>query len=125
VYAIVIPVNLLGGFAMAGVAVALNTLVYKVTPDAGRAVQFAIYSILVVAAASPMPALGGHLPGWLRSLGVAADLRCTFYASALFALAAAVAGRCIKEPDSRHTAEMLRDLPTYLWPVRLFRQAPQ
>ncbi|KPK80053.1 MAG: hypothetical protein AMJ81_12505, partial [Phycisphaerae bacterium SM23_33] len=48
VYLAIPPINLLAGFAAGGVAVGLSTLVYKVTPDAGRSVQLAIYSILVV-----------------------------------------------------------------------------
>jgi hypothetical protein len=47
VYALVGPLNLLGGFASAGVSVALTTLLFKVTEGSGRSLQLAVYSIVV------------------------------------------------------------------------------
>jgi len=114
VYVLVGPMNLLGGFLIAGISVALSTLIYKVTPSAGRSVQFAIYSIIVTLAAAPMPFLGGYLTDKLRELLPWADLRVTFFAAMPFVLAAAIVARYIKEPDSRHTAELVRNLPTHL-----------
>ncbi len=113
-YAVVGPVNLLVGFTIGGFSVALNTLVYKVTPSAGRSVQLALYSVLVVIPAAPMPFLGGHLPGWLHALGIHSDLRCTFYASAVFVAAAAFASRYIKEPGSRAATELVSNLPGHI-----------
>jgi MFS family permease len=113
-YLAIPPVNLLLGFGVGGISVAINTLLFKVTSSAGRAVQLALYSIIVVLAASPMPTLGGYLPDWLNGLGIHADLRATFYASSLFILAAACAARYIKEPDSRRIAELVRNLPGHL-----------
>ena len=114
VYAVICPVNLLMGFVIAGISVALNTLIYKVTPSAGRSVQFAVYSVMILLLVSPMPAIGGHLPDWLNSLGLHADLRCTFYASALFLVGAALAARKIHEPDSIAATEMVRSLPEHI-----------
>lgn len=108
------PVNLILGFGVAGISVAINTIVYKVTSAVGRSVQLALYSIVVVLCAAPLPTLGGYLPGWLNSLGIRADLRVTFYAASLFILAAAFAARFIKEPDSRRTRELVRNLPGHL-----------
>jgi MFS family permease len=113
-YAVVGPVNLLVGLAIGGFSVALNTLVYKVTPSAGRSVQLALYSVLVVIPAAPMPFVGGHLPGWLHALGIHADLHCTFYASAIFVAAAAFASRYIREPGSRAATEMVSNLPGHI-----------
>jgi len=114
VYALVAPVNLLGGFLIAGISVALSTLIYKVTPSAGRSVQFALYSIIVTLAAAPMPFLGGYLTDSLKALLPWADLRVTFFAAMPFVLAAAFIARYIREPDSRRTAELVRNLPTHL-----------
>lgn len=113
-YAAIAPVNLLVGFAIGGFSVALSTLIYKVTPSAGRSVQFAVYSTVVVLLAAPMPFAGGHLPGWLRALGIEADLRATFYASAIFVAAAAFVSRCITEPGSRTTSELVSNLPGHI-----------
>ncbi len=120
VYSVAIPLNLIGGVAIAGISVALNTLVYKVTPSAGRAVQFAIYSIVVTLLVAPLPTLGGCLPGFanalLHTLGYAGsvDIRIAIVASIPFFLAAAFAARGIQEDDSGRTQEMLRALPSYL-----------
>lgn len=114
VYATVIPLNLIGGFAIAGISVALNTLVYKVTPSAGRAVQLAVYSVIVILLAAPMPAIGGHLPDWLKALGISADIRCTFYVTAPIMMAAAFAARFIGEPDASHAREMVKNLPSHV-----------
>jgi MFS family permease len=108
------PVNLLFGFGIAGISVAINTLLYKVTSSAGRSVQLALYSMIVTLGAAPFPTLGGHLPAWLNSLGIRADLRCTFYAASAFILAAMVAARYIREPAALSTRELLRNLPAHL-----------
>ncbi|MHB9130712.1 MAG: MFS transporter [Armatimonadota bacterium] len=113
-YYLLPPVNLVCGFAVAGISVALSTLVYKVTPSAGRSVQFAIYSVLVTLAAAPMPFIGGHLVDWLHMLGIQADLRATFYFCLPCVLAAAFAARYITEPDSRRTRDLVRNLPGHL-----------
>ena len=123
VYRTIPVVNLLAGFVVGGVSVALNTLVYKVTPAAGRAVQLAVYSIIVVLLAAPMPALGGHLPDWLSRLGLAHDLRYTFYAAGFFMLASALVARRIGEPGSRRARHMLRDLGSqWLAPILRWRE---
>jgi hypothetical protein len=111
VYALVPPLNLLVGFAAAGVSVAGNTLVYKLTPSVGRSVQLALYSVAVVVLASPAPVIGGHLPAWLESLGLAADLRYTFYCSSIFVWLALVAARRIPESGILPARRLLRDLP--------------
>ena len=113
-YWVVGPVNLLVGFAIGGVSVALSTLIYKVTPSAGRSAQLAVYATVVVVLAAPMPMIGGHLPAWLASLGIHADLRCTFYACGLFAAVAAFVSRYIKEPGSRDTSELISNLPGHI-----------
>jgi MFS family permease len=114
VYAAVLPLNLIGGFAIAGISVALNTLIYKVTPSAGRSVQLAVYSVIVILLAAPMPAIGGHLPDWLSSLGISTDIRCTFYVTCPIMLAAAWAARRIGEPDASHATEMVKNLPGHV-----------
>ena len=106
--------NPLIGFAIGGFSVALSTLIYKVTPSAGRSVQLAVYSTVVVILAAPMPFLGGHLPGWLHAMGIISDLRCTFYVSAVFVAAAALVSRYIPEPGSRATSEMVSNLPGHM-----------
>lgn len=114
IYMVIAPVNLVMGFIVAGISVALNTLVYKVTPSAGRSVQFAVYSVVILLLASPMPTIGGHLPGWLKSLGMHADLRCTFYTTVIFLFGAALAAKAIREPDSLGMRELVYDLPGYM-----------
>ncbi|GEM_PF-660602 len=114
VYATVIPLNLIGGFASAGISVALNTLIYKVTPSAGRSVQLAVYSVIVILLAAPMPAIGGHLPDWLKALGINADVRCTFYVTIPIMLAATLAAKFIGETDASHAGEMVRNLPGHV-----------
>lgn len=114
VYAAVIPLNLIGGFAIAGISVALNTLIYKVTPSAGRSVQLAVYSVIVILLAAPMPAIGGHLPDWLKVLGITTDIRCTFYVTCPIMVLAAIAARFIGEPDASHATEMVKNLPGHV-----------
>lgn len=114
VYAVIAPLNLLSGFIIAGVSVAMSTLVYKVTPNAGRSVQFAVYSVAVLLLAAPMPTIGGHLPDWFKSIGIQADLRYTFYANVLFLAGAALAARRIREPDALGTGEFVRALPSHV-----------
>ncbi len=114
VYCVIIPLNLLVGFFVAGISVGINTLVYNITPSAGRSVQLAVYSIVVVLMAAPMPTLGGHLPDWLATLGIHTDLRATFYASIPFVACSAIAACFLKDPGSSHTRELLRKLPGHL-----------
>ncbi len=114
VYAVIAPLNLVGGFASAGVSVALTTLLFKVTEGGGRSVQLALYSIIVTLLAAPMPAIGGHLVDWLAGLGVEADLRVTFYAGAPMALAAALVARLLREPEAHRTLELVRNLPGHM-----------
>lgn len=114
VYWVLPFVHIIVGFSIAGISVALNTLVYKVTPSAGRSVQFALYSIVVVLCAAPMPAIGGHFPDWFHALGYHADLRVTFFTSILFIAAAGLAAWYIQEPDARRTRELVRNLPGHL-----------
>ena len=114
VYAAIPPVNLYAGAALAGVSVAVNTLLYKVTPTAGRSVQLAIYSTIVVLAAAPMPTLGGYLPHLFKALGLHTDLRATFYFAIPFVGAAAFIARRISEPEARSTRDLIRDLPHHL-----------
>ena len=111
VYWVITPVNVIAGLAHSGVGVALATLLYKVTPGQGRSVQFAIYSMIVVLVAAPMPVLGGHLPGWLSHFPKS-DLRLTFYASIPFLVVAALVARKIREPSAARTRELLRSLPS-------------
>jgi len=113
VYWLVAPINLLGGFFVAGISVGLNTLVYKITPSIGRSVQFAIYSIIVTLAAAPMPWLGGYLTDILHRWPWV-DLRITFYATILFVFIAAIIARSIRESGSKHTGELMRNLSTHL-----------
>ncbi len=110
VYLVVPVANLVAGVSVGGVSVALNTLLYKVTPTRGRSVQLAIYSIVVVLAAAPLPSLGGHLPAWFGGLHLPADLRLTFYAAGFFMLLSALVARRIHEPGARPARDMLRDL---------------
>ncbi|MHB9037786.1 MAG: MFS transporter [Armatimonadota bacterium] len=112
VYFVICPANILVGFAAGGIQVALSTLVFKVTPAAGRSVQLAIYTILLTLVAAPMPTIGGHLPDWIRSMGIQTDLRCTFWATQIFTFAATLIACRIHEPASRSTGELVRDLPT-------------
>jgi len=122
VYWLIIPVNLLCGFLVAGVSVALNTLVYKITPSAGRSVQFAVYSIIVVLCAAPMPTIGGNLADFAQAHWPAIGLRATFFAAIPFITLASFAARFIKEPASRHTGELMRNLPNHLRKPATLRQ---
>ena len=110
VYMVIPVINLLAGFVVGGVSVSLNTLIYKLTPTAGRSVQFAVYSIIVVLLAAPLPTIGGHLPGWLSSAGLPSDLRFTFCLAGVFIVLSALVARRIHEPGSGRTAAMLRDV---------------
>ncbi len=114
VYAVIAPLNLLSGFIIAGVSVAMSTLIYKVTPNAGRSVQFAVYSVAVLLLAAPMPTIGGYLPAWLKTIGIQADLRYTFYANIIFLAGAALAARRIHEPNASGARELVRNLPVNL-----------
>jgi len=107
-------IHIIVGIAISGITVALNTLVYKVTPSAGRSVQFAIYSIIVVLGAAPMPALGGHFPDWFHRIFPHADLRVTFYTSMLPITAAAIAAWYIIEPGAKRTRQMVKELPGHI-----------
>ncbi len=114
IYAVLVPVNLLMGFVAAGIGIGLNTLVYKVTPNAGRSVQFAVYSVTILLLVSPMPTIGGYLPDWLKAVGIHADLRCTFFASMIFLFGAVFAARAVREPDSIGAVELVRSLPEHI-----------
>ena len=114
VYATVIPVNLMTGFMAAGVSVALSTLIYKVTPSAGRSVQFAVYQLIVTLLAAPMPTLGGSIPALLNKVGMHVDLRATFTTVVPIMIAASLAALRIKEPGARPPRELVRDFPSYL-----------
>ena len=111
VYYLLAPVLITSGFALAGIAVALNALVFNVIPSAGRSVHLAVYSICVLLIAAPLPAIGGYLPKMLHTIGIEADLRSTFYAAQLFALIAFFMARRIQEPSSRPTSDMMREMP--------------
>jgi MFS family permease len=119
VYTIIPAVNLFAGASAGGVSVALSTLLYKATPAAGRAMQFAVYSVVVVLAAAPLPAVGGHLPGWLTGIGLSADLRFTFFAAGLVMLLSACVSRRIGESGSYRAREMLRHFGAQLAPALL------
>ena len=123
VYFISPTLNLLGGFAIAGISVGLSTLIYKVTPSAGRSMQFAVYSVTILLLVSPLPTIGGHLPGWLRALGIHADLRSTFYTSVLFIGGAAWMAKYIKEPGSHHTMDLIRRLTCHLFNPSTLKQS--
>jgi MFS family permease len=107
-YALLIPINLIQGFLIAGFGVALNTLFFKVTPSVGRSAQIAVYSIIVVLCAAPTPALGGHLPEMMKSLGIHTDLRITFYLVSPIFLASAFVARRIREDGARPARDLLR-----------------
>lgn len=108
-YALVIPINLYQGFMFGGVGVALNTLFFKLTPSVGRSAQIAVYSIIVVLLAAPMPTLGGCLTMALASIGLHTDVRITFYLVAPILLISAFLARRIREEDSRPGSELVRD----------------
>jgi len=114
VYAAVIPANLLVGFLVGGLNVALNTLIYKLIPSAGRSVQIAVYSVIVVLLSAPMPALGGKLPELFQRLGLGSDLRYTFYLSGFFTLIAAFAALRIREEGAQGARALLVKLPRHL-----------
>jgi len=110
-YAYIMPCNVVAGIVIGGISVAMNTLIYKVTPTVGRSVQLAIYSITVTVIAAPMPWLGGHLPPLLRNRGIeSADLRWTFYMAGVICLLASLAGRLIREDNAQPVHRLL----TYL-----------
>lgn len=102
VYELVIPANLFGGILGAGMAVALNTLIYKITPAQGRAMQLAIYSIVVTMFVAPLPILGGYIPHWING-----DLRIIFWITIIFYGMAAYAATKLSEEESRPTQEMI------------------
>lgn len=113
-YRVITVANVIAGLCHGGVSVALNTLLYKITPSAGRSIQFAVYSVIVTLAVAPMPVLGGHLPAWFGRIVSAADLRLTFYASVPFLLAAAFVARRIREPEACRTRDLIRSLPGHV-----------
>ena len=97
----------------------MNKLLYGVTTETGKSVQLAVYAIAVYILTAPLPTIGGHLPDWLRAIGINADLRCTFYLVPFFTFAAAMIARKISEPESRGTKEFVRNLPKHLTPSGL------
>lgn len=99
--------NLIAGFAVSALNVALVTLMYKMTPSQGRSFQFALYNILVTLVAAPMPLLGGWLVSRLQAGGWNVDLRLTFYLWTLFTFLAALCARRIREPDSASTQRIV------------------
>lgn len=104
---IILPiVNVVVGFASAGISVALSTLIYNVTPTIGRSVQFAVYSIVVTLLAAPMPAIGGLMPGWIRATGLHTDIRCTFYATMIFTFTSLLIAARIPEQDAKSIREL-------------------
>jgi len=102
VYALVIPANLLGGIAGGGLFIAINTLIYKITPEQGRAMQLAIYSIVVTMIVAPLPIIGGYIPRLVKG-----DLRVIFWITIIFYGVAAYAATKISEEDARPTREMI------------------
>ncbi len=114
IYSTIIPLNAVAGFIGAGIMVSLNTLIYKVTPSAGRSVQLAIYSVIVVLVAAPLPTLGGYLPDLLKRMGIDADMRVLFCSQTIFIIGALFFARMIREPKARPAGELMRKLPEHL-----------
>lgn len=106
-YIAVIPTNMLQGFLISGISVGLNTLLFNLTPSSGRSVQIAVYAIVVTLLAAPMPAIGGHLPDWLASLGINTDLRICFYITILPMIGSALIARKIQEKGAGEPADLL------------------
>ncbi len=112
---IILPlVNVIVGFASAGISVALSTLIYNVTPTAGRSVQFAVYSIVVTLLAAPMPALGGLMPGWIKAMGLHTDIRCTFYATMVFTFSSLLIAARIPEIGAKSVKELSLGIKSHL-----------
>ncbi len=109
-YAIIIPINLFQGFWVAGIAVGLSTLIYKVTPVKGRSVQLAIHSVIVILLAAPMPTLGGYLPELLSNVGFTTDLRITFVLVGIFQLASAFVAMRIPESGAGTSKQVLKEV---------------
>jgi len=114
VYTVVAPLNIIAGFMSAGVGVGMITLLYKVTPSAGRSTQLAAHSILVQLLAAPMPALGSCLPGVFRHLGWDVGLRGTIAAGGVFAIAATLTSLLLIEDHAKSVRELLSNLPRHL-----------
>jgi MFS family permease len=114
VYMFVIPMHFFCGMAAGGVNVGLNTLLYKSTTSAGRSMQLAVYAIVVAAFSSPMPTLGGYLPGLMAWLGYAVDLRFVFAVSVLFTLGATTAACFLREDGAASVRDLLRNLPGHV-----------
>ena len=116
-FCIIAPINILAGFAIGGISVGITTLLYKLTPVAGRSVQLAIYSIIISLLAAPMPYLGGHLPHWLASAGLPLpDLRWNFYLAGSLGLLAALIGRFIREDGATSVGTLARHFWRLGWP---------
>jgi MFS family permease len=112
---IILPlVNVIVGFASAGISVALSTLIYNVTPTAGRSVQFAVYSIVVTLLAAPMPAIGGLMPGWIKAMGLHTDIRCTFYATMVFTFSSLLIAARIPEIGAKSVKELSIGIRSHL-----------
>jgi len=110
-YWLIPPANILAGLANGALAVGSNTLLYKVTPAVGRSVQLAIQAIVVAIVAAPLPFFGGHLPPFLRSLGIeSADLRWTFYLAGTCHLLGGLVGKLIREDNAQPLSRLIKHL---------------
>lgn len=113
IYYLLAPVFVIGGFAVGGVAVGMTALIYRSLPQAGRSVHYAVYAIVMTLLTAPMPALGGYLPKILTSIGINADLRCTFYASMVFIILSFFMAKRIHEPESLSTSELMKGMKPF------------
>ena len=116
-YVLLSLVNIYSGIMTSGISVATQKLVYQLTPETGRSVQFAIYSVIITLVAAPLPMLGGLVPDWLRALGLHADLRAPMLLCIPCIAASALAARMLREPSATGARAMLRRLFTRLWRV--------
>jgi MFS family permease len=99
--------NFIAGCGSAAFAVAVTTSMYKLSNPHGRSIQFATYSVLILAVSAPMPVLGGYLVTALQRSHVAVDLRLTFAMwAALMCLAAVLALR-LREKGSLLTRSLV------------------
>ena len=106
-YRFIPGINIMAGFASSALNVSVASLMYKMTPNNGRSFQFALYNIVVVLVAAPMPVFGGWLISTLQARGWAVDLRLTFYLWTFFCFSAALCARWVREPDSAPTRRIV------------------